>query len=479
MPASIAHSGGRVTVPERARPRGRSARLPRSLHWPSIKVKRRTGEPVGAQLAARRDLGVSPRIARHDTRVVHHLGEMIDAIFQPRVPPRSRATSGHDIRLDMASSHRMSRGARIGAFGAAGLAIACAAGLASADGGRPASLGWVRAPGAESCIGSTALAKAVEARLGKSALVPASRAEVSIEGRIAPMEGKAGYQVALTVADDAGKILGTRSLARESADCRSLDEDVVLTVALLIDPDAALAPPPKPTSSSASVVSNVPVVTSAPVGGGLSNPGAAAGSGTVAPLAKTPPPMPSPPGDQGTTKTARTPWNAAFLAGPALSFGALPNVGVGGTIRALITPVPVFAFELGGSVWAPQTASFGGAGGDFFLATGAITACPLTGVTRGFRYAACAGVEAGLLHAGGVGFPIELQRDNPVVNGLLELRVVRPFVGPFGASLGLGLSLPFLQRQYYYLDPATSAEREVFQTSPIIGLVDLLAGFDL
>lgn len=338
------------------------------------------------------------------------------------------------------------------------IALALAAGTASADGARPASLGWVRAPGAEGCIGTAALARAVEARLGKSGLASASRAEVSIEGRIAPTEDAAGWQVALTVADDTGKVLGTRALVRQTTDCRSMDEDVILTVALLIDPDAALAPPPDkapPPATTAPPPLNTPVpVASSPV-----------------------PPLPVSP-SPSVADRPRKPWNAAFLGGPILSFGALPNVGVGLQIRALVTPVPVFAFQVGGSVWAPQTASFGATGGQFFLATGALSACPLTGVARGFRYAACAGAEAGLLHAGGVGFPVQLQRDNPVVNGVLEARVVRAFAGPLAGSLGLGLSVPFLQRQYYYLDSA-GAEREVFATSPVTGSVDLLVGFDL
>ncbi len=352
----------------------------------------------------------------------------------------------------------LSRRALAAALQTTAIALTFVGGSASADGPRPASLGWVRAPGAEGCIGTAALARAVEARLGKGGLASASRAEVSIEGRIAPMEDPVGWQVALTVADDSGKVLGTRALVRQTSDCRSMDEDVILTVALLIDPDAALTPPPNkapPPDTTAPAPSKAPV--------------------PAAPRSTPPLPVSS---SSPAPNLPRKAWNAAFLGGPSLSFGALPNVGVGLQIRALVTPVPVFAFQIGGSVWAPQTASFGATGGQFFLATGALSACPITGVVRGLRYAACAGAEAGLLHAGGVGFPVQLQRDNPIVNGVLEARVVRAFAGPLAGSLGLGLSFPFVQRQYYYLD-AAGAEREVFQASPVIGVVDLLVGFDL
>lgn len=176
--------------------------------------------------------------------------------------------------------------------------------------------------------------------------------------------------------------------------------------------------------------------------------------------------------------SARRRWNAAFLVGAVGSMGMLPDAAIGAQIRALITPLPVFAFQIGGSVWAPQTGTFGGSGGQFQLALGALSVCPLTGVEHGFRYAACAGAEAGLLRAGGVGFPIAAQRDNAVLNGVLEARVVRAFAGAFAGSLGLGLAVPFLRRQFYYVD-AQKAEREVYEIAPVTASVDVMIGFDL
>jgi hypothetical protein len=349
----------------------------------------------------------------------------------------------------------------------------------------------VRAPGAEGCIGTSALAQAVEARLGKAALVSASRARVSIEGRIAPAEGVAGWRVSLTVADEAGKVLGTRALSKDAADCRAMDEDVILTVALLIDPEAALSAPAGNTAPPAGTGTAAPAAASP-----ATTPGLSGGTGT-SPAIGTSPVTGTLPGsarvatsDSGAGAAGRggreavggggvsRRWNAALLVGAVAGIGSLPEVAVGAQIRALVTPVPFFAFQVGGSVWAPQSASFGDAGGRFFLALGALSACPLTGVVRDFRYAACAGVEAGALHAGGLGFPLTLQHDDPIVNGTLEGRVVRRVVGPFAGSLGIGLSVPFLRKQYYYVDPG-GTEKEVFLASPVTGYVDLLVGFDL
>lgn len=360
---------------------------------------------------------------------------------------------------------------------------------AFAEDARPAALGWVRAPGAEGCIGTSALGQAVEARLGKAALVSASRARVSIEGRIAPAEGAAGWRVSLTVADEAGKVLGTRALSKDGADCRAMDEDVILTVALLIDPEAALSAPAGsavPSAGTAAASPAAPAASAAPAAPSTT-PGLPGGTGIlpttgILPATGTPAGSGGAQGPSGAEAAAgggvSRRWNAALLVGAVAAIGPLPEVAVGAQMRALVTPSPYFAFQIGGSVWAPQSASFGDAGGRFFMALGALSGCPLTGVVRDFRYAACLGAEAGILHAGGLGFPLTLQHDDPIVNGTLEGRVVRRVVGPFAGSLGMGLSVPFLRKQYYYLDSG-GTEREVFLASPVTGYLDLLVGFDL
>jgi len=317
---------------------------------------------------------------------------------------------------------------------------------------RAAALGWFRAPGAESCIGARALAEAVEARLGGAALAPASRADVSIEGIVDPADGEPGWRVSITVADGAGKVLGTRKLSHAGTDCRAIDEEVSLTIALLIDPDAMLSPPaasserkkPRPPAAEAQEVAIWRELASAP-----------------APVKRVP-----------------VPWHAAFLAGPVVSFGALPKVGVGAQIRGLFTPPRFLSFQIGGSVWAPATVSFGPEGTSFFMALGTLSACPLAGLARGFRYAACAGLEVGGIRASGFGFPLAGERERLHVGGVLEGRVVRMLKAPFALSMGFGLSVPFVRNRFYYVDP-DGAEREVFVSSPVAAHLDILAGFEL
>ena len=100
------------------------------------------------------------------------------------------------------------------------------------------ALSWLRAPGAESCIGTVELGKRVERLVGPM-LVPAPEGQVSVEGRIAP--AARGFAAEITIADARGTILGTRQLKSENADCRAIDEPLAFVIAVAIDPNAALA----------------------------------------------------------------------------------------------------------------------------------------------------------------------------------------------------------------------------------------------
>ena len=81
----------------------------------------------------------------------------------------------------------------------AGLACAGALAFAASDAraqdakGTTATLGWARLDGAETCIGTQELAQAVEKLLGRSVFVPASEAELAIEGLVDPKRAGAGF----------------------------------------------------------------------------------------------------------------------------------------------------------------------------------------------------------------------------------------------------------------------------------------------
>ncbi|MEO7094648.1 MAG: hypothetical protein ABI175_15430, partial [Polyangiales bacterium] len=118
-------------------------------------------------------------------------------------------------------------------------------------------LSWVRAQGAEGCIDRDTLARDVSARLGRDAFAGAPQR--SIEGIVA-REGKR-WVARLYVRDPAGVLVGDREIASDAADYSALGGAVTLAVALVIDPEAALAPPPSTsgsTSTSVTASANAP-----------------------------------------------------------------------------------------------------------------------------------------------------------------------------------------------------------------------------
>lgn len=109
-------------------------------------------------------------------------------------------------------------------------------------------LQWARGEGAESCIDGARVTAAVEARLGRSVFV-ASGAERIVEGML--LKEKGGWRAVISLVGRDGLTLGTREHQSSSSPCASLDDGVILIIALLIDAEApakepALNTPPAP-----------------------------------------------------------------------------------------------------------------------------------------------------------------------------------------------------------------------------------------
>jgi hypothetical protein len=307
---------------------------------------------------------------------------------------------------------------------------------------RTSSLGWTRLPGAEGCVPPRALAQAVERRLGRAVLAPASQADVAVEGHIE--RAGDGWRATITLTDAAGAPLGRRELGSQAADCRAIDDDLALVIALLIDPTAALAPPPRPPP---------PVDVPPPLPAAL-------------PAPAPPAPPPSPPA-----------WRFGAAAGAAVGFGLLPRVAVGFAARAHLVPPRWPSIEIGGAVWPGNMESAGGAGATFSLAYGTLAVCP--GATAaGVFFSGCVGAQVGVLHVGGLGLPLAYQQDQPVFDVTVEARARRRIVGPLLISGGVGLVVPVRRDRFYYLD-AQGTARDVFQMAPLGGVIDVGLGFEL
>ena len=191
---------------------------------------------------------------------------------------------------------------------------------------RTSSLSWIRMPGAESCVPTQELARDVEVRLARTVFVSASQADVSIEGRIDRKGNATHWHATIILRDSKGATIGTRELDRVDASCSGMNEQLALVIAVMIDPDAALAHHPTPTpTADQNPTPPPPTTTSTP---------------PPPPIEKQNPPPPpetkptearpqgTPPSGKSPSKRAE-PW---FFEGSAAAFGEIgmtPNPGVG------------------------------------------------------------------------------------------------------------------------------------------------------
>jgi hypothetical protein len=317
---------------------------------------------------------------------------------------------------------------------------------------RTSSLAWVRLPGAEGCIDMRQLAQAVELRLGRPAFVAPTRGDLAIEARIAPTQNADGWRATIAVVDATGQLAGVRELQIDGHECRSIDDELELVLALLIDPSAALAPP---------MIAREPLV-SMPI------------AIAIAPPLPPPPAMVCPP-----LGPPRDPWRVGVEVGPVGSIGLLPGgVGAGVQLRAHVAPPRGPSFELGGSFWLDRTVHTTHADPAFSLAYGWLAVCPVDVEVRGNALSACAAAQLGSLRVGAPALPGVFHQEELVFSLAAEARLRRRFAGPLFAGLGLGLAVPTVRDRFYFTDPA-GTRHDVFQAAPIAALLDLGLGVEL
>jgi hypothetical protein len=351
---------------------------------------------------------------------------------------------------------------------AAGIALLASLTLApsaqAAPPPRPVALSWSRLPGAETCRDARALAQAVEQRLGHPVFVAPTQAAWTIEGRIEHRSAPDAWRATISIEDEHGALLGTRELTSEAPHCEALDEQLTLVVALMIDPDAALLPPPPASPSPPPTLPSPAPPPTLPLPSPSPSP-----SPTLPPVpAPVPPPLPPP--RPSTIFGARL--------GPALSLGLLPTLGLGAELRGHLRPPGWPTLEIGAAVWAPREVSNGLFGATFSLAHAFLAACPLQVARWGFDLAPCAGVQLGALRAGGFGFDLSRQQEQIVFDATLGADLRRRLVGPLFAAAYVEMIVPVVRDRFFYLT-AGGVKNEVFRLSPVAGSANLSLGVEL
>jgi len=312
------------------------------------------------------------------------------------------------------------------------------------------SLSWSRLEGADGCIGTSELARSVETLLGRSVFVSAAKADVSVEGRVAPLPS-GGWRALIAMSDSDGKSLGEREIASEEPSCRSLDDAVALAIALMIDPDAALGgppdrpPPAEPPKDPEVIVKDRPVYVPVPV-------------------------------DRPKQEPTGEPWRVAVRGGPLLGVGFLPTVGLGAHGAVIIEPPWLLAVEGSAAIYLPSEAELDGAVGDFQLAYVGVAVCPLTRRYDWFSLSLCVEVQLGRLWADGKsGDGAQWDDHQFIANLATRARAGARLFGPVVASLGFAGAIPLIRDSFEALD-ATGKTVELFRLSPVVALPDLALG---
>ncbi len=358
----------------------------------------------------------------------------------------------------MTAARTASRGGLVGPLVLVGALVLVAtvggAGAARAQ-ARTSSLSWVRLDGAEGCLAGPALARAVEARLGRAVFVPTSSAEVAVEGRAERVLDDAAprWRAVLRMTDPAGEVVGERVLESRAAACDELGRVATIAIALMIDPVTA-APPeplPAPVPVPALVVAPAPVPAPTPV------------------VAPSPRPAPTPSRPAPRARAWRVEVDASLVGG----LGLVPGVGLGGLGALVVEPPGFVPLVVEGSLVPFARAEAAGVRADFLRATGGVLLCPLA--LRGARLAlrGCVGVDVGALFVLDAS-PALRATERVLVEGQLALAAQWRVLGPLWLRAGLHLLVPF--RAVSFTAPAGD---EVYAPGVVAGVLDVGAGLEL
>lgn len=284
------------------------------------------------------------------------------------------------------------------------------------------SLGLTRGAGAETCITAHELALRVEARLGHATFVSAAQADMFVDTRI-DRAGR-GWRATVSASRANGAHAGVRKLESASRDCHSLDEDLVLIVALVIDPLATGRPPVAAPVRRDVVYVPVPVPVHVPV--------------------HVPGPIPR--------------WSFGAGISTIVLGGMLPSLTPGLDLTVAATPPGAWPIELGAiATLRSIVEDEAGRGADVRLALGTLALCPELLERERFGLQLCGGAAAGEMFVRSRGFARAAGGDHSA--GLLfgsargSLRVA----GGIDATIDIGMTVPLTRRTLYYtaLDPTT------------------------
>ena len=287
--------------------------------------------------------------------------------------------------------------------------------------GEHVALDWARADGAEACEDAAALSRAVHGVLGRSAFGPREGARAIVHGRIE--RAPKGWIAHFVLSDLDGRVLGTRDLDTEEADCRRFDESLALVLALAVDSLGA----------------------------------------TPTDVLHDPPAPPSPP--------ART-WRAEVGALAAGSYGLLPGFAGAVGVRAAVEPAGFWPIGVDARFWLPSSAEDRGRGASFSAWEVGLDLCaPIVRAVVEPRI--CGGFQVGQLRGEGYGLPIATASSAWLASFRLEATPLIHLGERFALAPSVGVAIPVIRDRFYFTEGADPTRRVLHQPLAAVFLFDL------
>jgi hypothetical protein len=273
-------------------------------------------------------------------------------------------------------------------------------------------LAWNRSPGAEGCIDRATLGDKVEQIVGRGVFAR-DRADATIRGTIGPGPGGRGW-LAVVEARSEGTTTLERELTLSAADCRELDEALVLVVALMVDSSEKRAPLVLPAPAERTAVAIGPEV--------------------------------------------------------VVAYGMLPGAGLGLGLVSEVRVPPVWPMTLSTHFWPTWPSSqalLGGSGGQFGAWTVGVAICPLTSAHPDWTAYGCASGAGGVVYSTGVQLDISFSTTRPYAQAGLLAGLRFRLAGPLFGSLEIEGAVPFSHDSYSYTQNDGTMHR-VFQTAAVV-----------
>jgi len=303
----------------------------------------------------------------------------------------------------------------------------------------PAVLLWDRGSLGAECERGKIVRDGVEAYLQRSVFVDSASNVVRVRLSRAIENGKSRVVAQVSQEDQSGRAWGERSVTGDE-DCASLDEQLTLVVALMVDTPSAnepAAPEPPPVAAPEPPVNDVSEPTSEII---------------TAPSLQRPAPSPG---------------HLVMLGFGAAAFGATPELGVGAGLALSVKPRGFWGIGVEGTILNENRESLAAGSLEVAFGQAALSLCPLQAAEGGVWWSACASMGAARLHARSRGLLEQRSHTQWLLMPGLSVRGAKIFWQRFLLGGGVVAAVPVAPDRYVYRD-VEGTRQAAFQMSSLV-----------